>query len=88
VLESLPKRRLHVPDAIRAVMHVGAAVHYLHRSGYLYRDLKPANVLLREGIPILVDFDVVRKIEPTRRPGGPPRHRAVHGARAGADASR
>jgi serine/threonine protein kinase len=67
VLESLPRRRLHVPDAIRAVMHVGAAVHYLHRQGYLYRDLKPGNVLLREGIPILVDFDVVRKID-QRRP--------------------
>src|SRR5690606_18628198 len=55
-----------VPDAIRAIMHVGAAVHYLHRQGYLYRDLKPGNVLLREGIPILVDFDVVRKIDGKR----------------------
>ena len=68
VLEGLAKRRLHVPDAVRAVMHVGAAVHYLHRCGYLYRDLKPANILLREGIPVLVDFDVVRKIDPRRRP--------------------
>lgn len=67
ILESLPRRRLHVPDAIRALMHIGAAVHYLHRQGYLYRDLKPGNVLLREGIPILVDFDVVRKID-HRRP--------------------
>jgi len=67
VLESLPKRRLHVPDAIRALMHIGAAVHYLHRQGFLYRDLKPGNVLLREGIPILVDFDVVRQID-RRRP--------------------
>lgn len=67
MLESLPRRRLHVPDAIRAVMHVGAAVHYLHRQGFLYLDIKPGNVLLREGIPILVDFDVVRKID-SRRP--------------------
>ncbi|HET7275211.1 MAG TPA: serine/threonine-protein kinase [Longimicrobiaceae bacterium] len=62
MLESLPKRRFHVPDAIRAAMHIGAAVHYLHRQGYIYRDLKPGNVLMREGIPILVDFDVVRKM--------------------------
>jgi serine/threonine protein kinase len=68
MLESLPKRRLHVPDAIRAAMHVGAAVHYVHRCGYLYRDLKPGNILLREGIPILVDFDVVRKIDLRSRP--------------------
>ncbi|HEX2091213.1 MAG TPA: serine/threonine-protein kinase, partial [Longimicrobiaceae bacterium] len=68
VLEGLPKRRLHVPDAIRATMHVGGAIHYLHRCGYLYRDLKPANILLREGIPVLVDFDVVRDIDLKRRP--------------------
>lgn len=67
MLESLPKRRLHVPDAIRATMHVGAAIHYLHRQGFLYRDIKPSNVLLREGIPVLVDFDVVRRIN-GRRP--------------------
>jgi eukaryotic-like serine/threonine-protein kinase len=68
VLEGLSKRRLHVPDAIRAAMGVGAAVHYLHRCGFLYRDLKPANIHLREGVPVLLDFDVVRTIEPRRRP--------------------
>jgi serine/threonine protein kinase len=68
VLEGLPRRRLHIPDAIRAMMHVGAAIHYLHRCGYLYRDLKPGNIHLREGVPVLLDFDVVREIEPIRRP--------------------
>lgn len=70
VLEQLPRRRLHVPDAVRAVMHVGAAIHYLHRCGWLYRDLKPANVHLREGIPVLLDFDVVWPMgKAGRRPG-------------------
>jgi eukaryotic-like serine/threonine-protein kinase len=68
VLEGLPKRRLHVPDAIRATMNVGAAIHYLHRCGYLYRDLKPANIHLREGVPVLLDFDVVRPISLRTRP--------------------
>lgn len=68
VLEGMPKRRLHTPDAIRAIMHVGAAIHYLHRCGYLYRDIKPGNVHLREGVPVLLDFDVVREMEPIRRP--------------------
>lgn len=68
VLEAMPHRRLHVPDAIRAAMHVGAAVHYVHRCGYIYRDLKPANILLREGIPVLVDFDVVISSRGARRP--------------------
>lgn len=76
VLESLPKRRLLVPDAVRAAMHIGSAVHYLHRCGFLYRDLKPANILLREGVPVLVDFDVVERLEraatPARRLGTGP----------------
>ena len=62
LLESMPRRRLTAPDAIRATMHVGAAVNYLHRQGFVYRDLKPANILLREGIPILVDFDVAKRL--------------------------
>lgn len=62
LLEGMPRRRLSAPDAIRATMHVGAAVNYLHRQGFVYRDLKPANILLREGIPILVDFDVAKRL--------------------------
>ena len=64
MLESLPKRRLHVPDAIRATMHTGAAIHYLHRQGFLYRDLKPGNVLVSEeggkATPKVIDFGIAK----------------------------
>lgn len=68
VLERQPNRRLEVADAVRAAVHVGAGLLHVHLSGYVHLDLKPANLLLRESVPILVDFDVARKLSPPRRP--------------------
>lgn len=76
VLEARPERRLGLTDAIRAALHIGAALQHLHQSGYLYLDLKPANLMLRNQVPILVDFDTVLPIRAgrrcTRRPGTAP----------------
>jgi CheY-like chemotaxis protein len=68
VLERQPKRRLAVADALRAAVHVGAGLHHVHQSGFVHLDLKPANLLLRDSLPVLVDFDVARKLDPPRRP--------------------
>lgn len=68
LLERRPGRRLGVADAVRTALHVGAGLHHLHRRGFLHLDLKPANLLLRDSLPVLVDFDVARPIEPSRRP--------------------
>lgn len=76
VLEGRPGRRLGLTDAIRAGLHIGAALQHLHQSGYLYLDLKPANLMLRNQVPILVDFDTVLPIRSgrgrVRRPGTAP----------------
>lgn len=63
LLDGRPGRRLGVPDAVRTAIHVGAGLHHLHSSGFLHLDLKPANLLLRGSMPILVDFDAARPLE-------------------------
>jgi eukaryotic-like serine/threonine-protein kinase len=68
VIERQPNRRLEISDAVRAAIHLGAALYHLHRRGFLHLDLKPANLLLRDGVPVLIDLDSARRADPDRRP--------------------
>jgi serine/threonine-protein kinase len=68
LLERRPERRLGVSDALRTAIHIGAGLQHLHGAGYLHLDLKPANLLLRNKVPLLVDFDSARPVRSTRRP--------------------
>ncbi len=69
-LEKRPDRRFGVVDAVRTAINIGAGLYHLHRHGWLHLDLKPANLLLRDGVPVLLDFDAARPIDPERRPSG------------------
>ena len=71
LIDASPARQIPIPDAIKAIIHVCAALVHLHERGYLHRDMKPANVILRGGIPVLVDFDIAYRL----KPGHPPRDR-------------
>jgi len=68
VLGASPRRRLKPNVALRVAVGVGSALAAVHDAGYVYRDLKPANVLLRDGDPVLVDFGSVYRFQPGRRP--------------------
>jgi serine/threonine protein kinase len=69
LLERRPERRLGLADAIRTAIHIGGGLQHLHRSGYLYLDLKPSNLMLRNRIPVLVDFDTASPLRPGKGHG-------------------
>jgi serine/threonine-protein kinase len=67
LIDLAPKHQLPVPDAIKAIIHICSALDHLHAKGYIYRDMKPSNIILRGGIPVLVDFDAAIPYQPGRK---------------------
>ena len=50
--------RLPEADALRIARDVGFGLDYVHRSGFVHRDVKPANILFADGHAVLADFGV------------------------------
>lgn len=75
LIESTEGRRLSPDDAVRATIHLAAALYHVHRHGFLHLDLKPANLLLRDEVPVLIDLDTARAMDapvPEEPQGTPP----------------
>lgn len=49
-------------EALRYIQQIGSALDYVHRQGFLHRDVKPANIMLREKNreAVLIDFGLAR----------------------------
>lgn len=63
-------------DVIRLGLQLAGVLHYLHGAGIAHLDLKPSNICLVDGRPVLLDFDAACRIG-RRRPrtapmGSPP----------------
>src|SRR5229473_4496782 len=50
--------QLPVADAVRIAVEVAGALEYAHRHGVIHRDIKPDNVLLHDGRPLVADFGI------------------------------
>ena len=61
LIRTSPQRRLSVANALRLAIHVGAALTHVHERGFIHLDVKPSNVIVVGGRPVLFDFSAARR---------------------------
>ncbi|MGW4641455.1 protein kinase domain-containing protein [Sphaerisporangium sp. NPDC004334] len=57
---------LEVGALLRLAQGVAEALTAVHAAGVIHRDLKPGNVLMLDGEPVLIDFGIAQAVDATR----------------------
>ena len=52
------EKQLPVEEAVRIATAVGNALDHAHRHEIIHRDIKPGNILLQDGEPVVADFGI------------------------------
>jgi serine/threonine protein kinase len=67
-LQELDNPPLDIEEAVDLVASVADILAYAHSQGVVHRDVKPSNILLRDGrldSPVLTDFGIAKLVEAT-----------------------
>ncbi len=61
-----PDHPLPEAIAIHYIRQIGSALNVVHQNGLLHRDIKPQNIILRQGTDqvVLIDFGIAREFKP------------------------
>ena len=52
------EKQLPVEEAVRLAVAIAGALDYAHGLGVIHRDMKPENILLQAGQPVIADFGI------------------------------
>ncbi|MBE3007669.1 protein kinase [Microbispora sp. NEAU-D428] len=57
---------LSLDAVLKVAVGVAEALAVVHAAGVIHRDLKPGNVLMLDGQPVLIDFGIAQAVDATR----------------------
>lgn len=60
------KNILSEPEALKYIQKIGEALKVVHKNELVHRDVKPANIIIRNGSAVLIDFGLARGFDSKR----------------------